>query len=259
MEYKSPPPTTSLGRFNKQNLNNEIIPGADEPMRLPDFSTSEKGSKFEVIEVYFRDIEQALLKKIKEYENGIIFGSVAWLTSIAVLNALAKCNSVQILIQKEDFLRPDYGTTKSDFWKRYLRGKYDNLQFLYERHQLKPPIGLLSVCNDPVVQSVRCVGNHNEDNEYVMPRAHNKFLVFCSIKDNKSIKVNYVPEAVWTGSFNLTTNATLSLENVVFMQDKKGKNKVIQAYLKEHHHLYGISEPLDWKHNWVEPEYRLET
>jgi hypothetical protein len=62
-------------------------------------------------------------------------------------------------------------------------------------------------------------------------------------------------EAVWTGSFNPTQNATRSLENAVFIRDAE----IAAAYGREFEQVVLMSEPLDWESPWVCPEWRIGT
>src|SRR2546422_11554601 len=55
--------------------------------------------------VFFKQIEKHLLDHIEQYK--IIVGCVAWLTNDRILKALAKKEGISLVIQKEDFLRPD--------------------------------------------------------------------------------------------------------------------------------------------------------
>jgi len=57
------------------------------------------------VTTYFEDLELHLCSYIKQYP--IILGCVAWLTNENILRALQSRELVQIIIQKEDFLRPD--------------------------------------------------------------------------------------------------------------------------------------------------------
>jgi hypothetical protein len=210
------------------------------------------------IEAYFDNLEDALIEKINKHKNGFIFGCVAWLTSEPILNALATCKNVQILVQKEDFLRPD--SDSKTHWNKKLQKLYGNLSFEYERHMLKDPIGELSFASDPTVHPVMCVGNHNKEKHPAFPRSHHKFLVFCDYTENENkFDFNYWPIAVWTGSFNFTKNATHSFENALYIEDKSGNNPILQAYLNEHHQIFTLSEMLDWETTWIEPRYRIGT
>ncbi len=254
----------------KENLNHFYIEndrtylGTDNPENFitsRNYSDSYTDIKFDKVEAHFRNIEKKLIQYINEYKNDIIFGCVAWLTSYKILDALASCKNVQIIVQKEDFLRPDRNFVKESDWKKTLQEKYSHVKFSFERHQLKEPIRDLSILASPEVDSIRCVGNHNSDKSPAFPRMHNKFLIFCRINDDnlEEPKLNYSPEMVWTGSFNLTQNATYSLENAVSFLDKSGNNPFINSFLNEHHQIFCISEKLNWEKDWIEPQFRIGT
>jgi phosphatidylserine/phosphatidylglycerophosphate/cardiolipin synthase-like enzyme len=207
------------------------------------------------IKSVFDNLEEELIKLIHKYNNGFVFGCVAWLTSLPILEALSKTNS-QILIQKEDFIRPDIYS--KDLFKNRLKVAYDKLKFLEYRHRLREPIRSLSICCSPEVDSIRCIGNYNSDKTPAFPRMHHKFMVFCRV-DNQFPDLVYKPEVLWTGSFNITKNATMSFENAIVIEDLTGNNPIIESYLNEHHQLFGLSEQLDWEKEWTEPEYRIGT
>ncbi len=241
------------------NLHNLAIPvDGESPQSLSDNSLISQSPHFDTVEVLFRNHERKLLEIIKSFENGAVFGCVAWLTSSPILKALGKCKNVQIVVQKEDFLRPDVNINNIDSWKSELWKLYSGLQCDIPRHQFKEPIGGLSVCGDPTVDGIRCVGNHNVEKSPAFPRAHHKFLVFCDVTETEN-SISYEPVALWTGSFNMTKNATFSFENVTYFTDKSGKNEIIQAFLNEHHQIFALSEPLNWKSIWSAPEFRIGT
>ena len=222
---------------------------------LTDFSTSLTNPHFDRVEVVFRNLENRLIQLISQYKDGLIFGSVAWLTSKPILKALSECKNVQIIVQKEDFLRPDFGVKNNSNWKKELQLLYGNLKFSLLRYDCISPICNLSILGDPRVDAIRCVGNHNSDKESAFPRAHHKFLVFCIPDTDKK----YLPISLWTGSFNLTYNATQSFENVIILTDKSGGNEILNAYLEEHHQIFALSEPLNWEATWTTPEFRIGT
>ena len=117
---------------------------------------------------------------------------------------------------------------------------------------------LLSVASDPIIQPVRCIGNHNRDKKPAFPRRHNKFLVFCDTHETGAdLDYDCVvrPYAVWTGSFNFTRNAAMSLENALVLTD----SSVVTAYFKEWGRILAVSELLDWKSEWCEPQWRIGT
>ena len=198
------------------------------------------------VEVVFRDLEQRLIGEINSATA--VVGCVAWLTSFPILEALRK-KYCQLVVQKEDFLRPDIGA--GDAWKTSLRARYDALGVVY-RYGLPGVIKHMSYAGEPSIESVRCVGNYNRDKNPAFPRMHNKFLVFGDI--NSVDGEDYVaPKAVWTGSFNLTKNAGYSFENALIIRDPV----IVNAYAQEYGQIAGLSEPLDWQSDWSSPEFRL--
>ncbi|MGD9686353.1 MAG: hypothetical protein AB7U43_05200 [Desulfobacter sp.] len=205
------------------------------------------------ISVYFRNIEERLLSHIEKADA--VFGAIAWLTSNTILNALSKLENVSIIVQKEDFLRPDINS--SGDWKNKLRKNYSNLKCDLTRYSFPNILGKVSVCSDPTIESVRCVGNHNRDKKPAFPRMHNKFLVFAKINHQLSDENPEVinPYAVWTGSFNFTKNATRSLENALYITDPS----IVGAFFKEYGQIAAMSEKLDWTSDWSEPEWRIGT
>ena len=201
--------------------------------------------------VLFRDIESALISLINNAEA--VVGCVAWLTSKPILMALARKKLVSIVVQKEDFLRPDLGCREGASIRPY-----------YKRIPERPDFDLFRILglgdfsencyhgSEPI----RCVGNYNWERKKAFPRMHNKFVVFGTLytekKDGyKDHKFN--PYSVWTGSFNFTQTAGYSLENAIISSDKK----IVQAYYKEFQEILKIIELLDWKSEWVQPQFRL--
>jgi hypothetical protein len=212
-------------------------------------TTSRDGS----VTVYFRDLEQQLIRRIAGAEA--VVGCIAWLTSESILRALAVLPAgASIVVQKEDFLRPDAGSKPG--WATKLRSLYGRVPSIPERHAHSGLVSKLSVCSDPAIDPVRCVGNHNRNKAPAFPRMHNKFLVFCKVF--KVAEQNYgrpmmKPYAVWTGSFNLTKNASMSLENAVVLTDPA----IVSAYFNEWGQVLALSESLDWESDWSEPEWRI--
>lgn len=232
----------------KINLN-EYQPAADG--NYPDTvnqdnSTASADGK---VQVYFRDLALRLTQHITEAD--IVLGCVAWLTHNDILDAL-RPKDVAIVVQKEDFLRPDLSTGAD--WKAQLRKKYNALSFGLDRYAFSNMIGHLSTSSDPSLDAVRCVGNYNCDKEPAFPRMHNKFLVFARRVEGDEI-LTVVPYAVWTGSFNLTRNASASLENALYITDPD----IVKAYFNEYGQIMAISEPLDWEASWCAPEFRIGT
>lgn len=205
------------------------------------------------VEVYFRDLESALVEKIQTHD--VSLGCVAWLTSAPILKALSQVDA-QIVVQKEDFLRPDIGADPKS-WGVWLRRMYGQISLDYDRY-IFPYLGKFSYCGDPEIEGVRCVGNHNRDKHPAFPRMHNKFMVFAdkveaAVDDYGGTHYTLEPKAVWTGSFNFTKNAGRSLENAVVITEPA----IVQAYYQEYQQIAAMSEPLNWKTYWSAPEWRL--
>lgn len=208
--------------------------------------------------VYFKNLEDRLIDHISDAQ--IVMGCVAWLTSEPILRALAQRSTV-IVVQKEDFLRPDLGAR--DGWSTHLRRLYDRLKCDLVRMQLPGGISDLSIGDGYAhapAPPVRCVGNYNKDRIAAFPRAHHKFVIFGKIaeedRDSQSYSAEVVkPYAVWTGSYNFTKNAGASFENAIYTTDPV----IVAAYVEEFGQVFSLSEPLDWTSEWAAPEYRIGT
>jgi hypothetical protein len=238
-----------IAKGRPMNLNELQIPTdglGGEP--LSDFGVSTP-----LVDVHFRKLDAALIHLIGEAE--VVVDCVAWLTHRGILDALAKTRGVSLVVQKEDFLRPDSDSNGS--FARDLRCRYealptnDRLSFPFLRN--------MSSCGDPTIDAVRCVGFHNGSRAPASPRAHHKFAVFCrEIEDCSDPDGDYrmvKPYAVWTGSFNFTQNACASFENAVVFRDPA----IVRAYFSEFEQVCALSERCDWTEAWAEPEWRIGT
>ena len=112
-------------------------------------------------------------------------------------------------------------------------------------------VSSLSVGGDPTLDAVRCVGNHNRDDDMSRPRSHHEFLVLGHLDAN----TDFHPHVVWTGSFNFTQNSVLSFENAVMIRDEK----IVDAFYNGWAQVTSLSEPLDWTSKWVDPEFKIGT
>ncbi len=240
----------------KDNLNTYAIsqgPGY-EPFPLMD-SHALHGD----LRVYLREIKEALIGHIDEAE--VVLGCVAWFTDFDILRALKSKRVVSIVIQKEDFLRPE--DPKHTHFHRDLRAAYDALSTC-DRWELPSLARALSTSADPSFDAVRCVGFGNEHGS-IRPRMHHKFCVFGRYRPAKELPGYYKDQSdqndwidtygAWTGSFNWTRNASQSLENAVYMADPI----VVQNFTKEWANCFALSESLDWSSTYVEPDYRFGT
>lgn len=229
--------------MNGVNLNDLGVPveHATEPQVDHGLSAIAK------VDVIFRNHRARLLDEIARCD--VVLGCVAWLTDGVVLDALAKRQHVSIVVQKEDFLRPDLGQS----WKHHLRRLYGALPSPLLRYALPGGVSSLNYAGDPKIAPVRCVGNHNRDKQPAWPRMHNKFLVFCDQAKDSHGDPAVVPRRVWTGSYNISLNAAASWENAVLIDSAE----IADAYAREFAQILTFSEPLDWTSDWVAPEYRI--
>lgn len=225
----------------ERNLNLIPVPNVDNyPYERMVHAQSRNAS----VQVYFDSLETKLIEHIRQSSCNQVFGCVAWLTNPNILAALSDI-SCQIVVQKEDFLRPDiYGGAD---WKSQLRDMYNYVCCKMIKQSFPGIGGVLSLCGDTHVDGIRCAGVLTSNRSNPQSRMHHKFLVFC--------KNEIEPYAVWTGSFNFTGNSTNSFENAVFIHD----TKIANAYLQEYLHVFALSEPLDWESEWINPEYRIGT
>ena len=213
------------------------------------------------VRVIFDRHKEALLEYIHKHDN--IIGCVAWLTDYDILEALAKKEFVSIIVQKEDFLRPDIDSSRER-----VRQLYELLPSS-DRFRVND-LSELSSLGDPTLEPIRCVGNHNKDKKPAFPRMHHKFLVFT---DHLTIDEKFFDEeflksdrkfpswspsekdCVWTGSYNISRTASRSWENAVVLQS----SKIVRAYVNEWAQIVALSEPLDWETPWSSPEWRIGT
>lgn len=240
--------------MTRPNLNRFAIPMLDDGMPLLD-SHGDGATR-----VHLRNIKRALLEQIESADA--VIGCVAWLTDFDLLRALKRKQVVSLLIQKEDFLRPE-SASHANFHSD-LRAAYSALP-TFERGDMPSLVAELSTAADPTSAAVRCVGFAPGGTE-MQPRMHHKFCVFARVRSGHE-RPGYhqgmagthwdrdwiEPYAAWTGSFNWTLNASASLENAIFTTDKV----VVQNFTKEWGNCFALSEPLDWTTTYVAPEYRV--
>lgn len=239
----------SRTRINLNKLSMPLKPNSDySPHFVEDPSRrSENGE----VEVMFRNIETRLIEFINESE--VILGCVAWLTNKAVLNALSRRKAVSLVVQKEDFLRPDLNAQSG--WAEELRAMYEALPGGLDTYSTGQDETLMAGVNDEFdrIAPVRCVGCCNVNHDPAFPRMHHKFIIACRAVTYSNDLFYPEPYAVWTGSFNFTANAARSLENALILRDKR----ICWAYYEEYAQISVLAEPLDWSTPWVSPEWFL--
>lgn len=199
------------------------------------------------------NLQEQAVSFINEFQ--VVLGCVAWMTSTPIIRALAGCDAAFIVVQKEDFLRPDINLTSG--WKLRLRREYDSINDdstgWYYRYALPAPLRSANTAGSPVFDdsAVRCVGVDSGGSHALM---HHKFLVGCdSTGDDENLEIT--PMAVWTGSFNFTANGSKSLENAVIIRSPE----IATAYASTFAEVAMFSEPLDWSSKWVGVYQRIGT
>lgn len=233
----------------KKRLNlNDLTPDYDglAPRRI----TTSVTARVDQVEIHFDGLAARLCERIREAD--FVVGCMAWLTNRMVLAALAE-SECQIVVQKEDFLRP--GTVgRQELQRMYAALRSRN------RFGLPGSAGSLSYASDPTCQAVRCMGIARRHQNETIPRMHHKFFVFCREEERKQEQDEYAnpwgflrPYAVWTGSFNATENAALSRENALYVESEDLANRYIDEWVR----VLALSEPLDWESDYVEPEWRF--
>lgn len=152
------------------NLNNILVKDGCEMKSQNNFSN--KGINND-IEVYFKNIESIIIEKIKKYNN--VIGCVAWLTNKNILKELSKKKECIIIIQDEDFLRPDNNFDgdnskwKKKIFKSYKKLEKNDITFLN--------LGLDINTNGFTQTGIRRCGNINNRKLPAFPRMHNKFII----------------------------------------------------------------------------------
>ena len=201
------------------------------------------------VEVLFDGIEDRILREIEKADA--VFGVVAWLTNQALLRAL-RAKKSSFVVQKEDFLRPCKGEPA---WHSTLRTLYSGRSGM---SRFETPAHNLTTSGGDEIERTRCAGLAGGRRDSGIPRIHHKFAVFARAEPRRMGRgefCHYEPYTVVTGSFNWTQNANRSRENLVIIHDPE----ISEGYWEEWARVIAISEPLNWEHSWIEPEWRIGT
>jgi hypothetical protein len=204
------------------------------------------------ITVFFKHLEERLIEQIDQADA--VFGCVAWLTSERILAALSRKWACSIIVNKQDFRRPD--EARDAGWQHRRRELFDNIKGVVP-YDL--PGGPLLVTEGVFrVEGVRCLGSlaprSSADQRSACPLMHHKFVVFCKVIETEPAWTEFHPYAVWTGWFNFTKNAPHSLENEVLIKEPT----IVWAYFNEWIQCLSCSESLDWTNPQADPEWVLD-
>lgn len=175
---------------------------------------------------HFGELKEPCLRFIEESQ--IVVGCVAWITDPDIMKALSG-RFVALVVQKENWWK------KGDARGMKLAEGYSNLTGGLPASSFPPP---LKSFGEVGLAPIACMGGTGGGNGYGNPLMHHKFIIRC-----KAVKGKLVPVAVWTGSFNFSTNANSSFENAVEIHDPA----IAQAYLDEFSIVASLSEKMNWR------------
>ena len=175
------------------------------------------------VKVFFNRPNKALsinglIKDIKQAKNSV-FIAAAWFTRRGILSALIESHAKTrvLVLGKHD---------QDGTWQQRKRQQnlFDNLQWGTSYNHF--PVDVHFIGSDKWQEGIM----------------HHKFIIIDE-------------DIVWTGSYNLTYNATLSLENAIYITDEK----IVNGYYQEYTQILALSEKLNWKSEWMAPEWRIGT
>jgi hypothetical protein len=197
--------------------------------------------------VILADHEDALLRWLAHFPA--VVGCVAWLTNYRILCALAPKTFCSIVMQKEDWLRPDYDGQHP---ARQNPSLYlgENTLTRYDFSGLSG----LSFATSPQLDRFRVLGFADPKNRPVM---HHKFLVGGRLREpsqrgGEDIVDSFIPQSVWAGSWNMTRGSTRNLDSAIVL----GAG-VARVYYQEWLDVIAHSEPLNFQARYSEPEWRV--
>ena len=181
---------------------------------------------------YFDGIEDHLVSHINS--SSYIIGCVAWLTNRTILDSLMTIKGVKIIVNKEEYLSSKTYIGKKSY-NKCMHNKYDSIPDLTEDKTVRQKFHdiLNKTINEKDIKNkdgaILTYGTVN-----INSRMHHKFLIFFDD--------NFEPIGVWTGSYNISKNSNMSLENVVFISG----SEISKYYIQEFMTIYKYSEPYDW-------------
>ena len=149
------------------------------------------------------------------------------MTDPPIIAALSK-RFVALTVQKENWWK------KNDTRGKRLAKGYASLQGGLPASSFPEPLARHG--DNVLLAPISCVGYSGTSS--FAPLHHHKFMVRCHAEKGK-----LVADALWTGSFNLTKNASEGFENAVEIHDPI----IADAYLHEFALMAAMSEPMNWR------------
>lgn len=220
------------------------------------------------VSVYFKNIQEAIIYNINKAD--IVFGCVAWLTSVKIIDALYLKDNFSIIVSDQSPMIKLKKLRSHKNWIKINQLESDDNHFYTLSSAMH--VGVEEGSVDATLSEVRrllpefltldSLHDQTDDSQALM---HNKFLIFgkvdysrkeifelqaeCWGKSNVSsdaevlayaksrAKPIVTPYAVWTGSPNFTFNSELHLENGVLMHSES----IAKSYFKEFCQIYLFS------------------
>lgn len=217
---------------------------------------------------FFRNIKSELIININKADA--VFGCVAWLSNADIISALASRENVSIVLsdKSKTSLSSDINSKSNWLKLKALANTFNHFHTLIHiddtpTRSAKPDDAIRPLS----VLSANALG-YTPSEKSSLPLMHNKFLVFCKIEyDKQTIRdaadayyagvlgarhftegkylqtygtPTIKPYAVWTGSFNFSSNAESSLENAVLIYGAS----IAEQYFKEFSQIYLLSQPV---------------
>jgi len=75
------------------------------------------------------------------------------------------------------------------------------------------------------------------------------------VRESNDYSKDFIPYAVWTGSFNLTNISGKNMENAIYIEDPI----IAKKYTNMWKQIFVLSEPLHWKHDTCTPNFNIVT
>lgn len=208
---------------------------------------------------HFTDIKRIILSLLSDQEYNMVLGCVYRLTDLDIITRLCSKKCVQLVVNYEDFL-----TNPKQNWHYRLHERYHSLV------NNSKGLGFWESCSH-YFNEIFPLSAHNYQHQLSPIRAvfsnsdsmiHHKFLLLCKQEDifveNGGHLYNEItPKLLVTGSFNLTLNASKSLENIIV----ENNSDALNMFVNEFKHCLLLSEPINatWNksNRETEPHYLL--